>query len=240
MKTIEFTTTPEVHAQLELIAAERGLTLEELMAEAVELVVDKHNGQKWLKQALEDMAHHSPAGDHGEERWGSAIRRMDRDFTDFTLAGYEPAPGFRLVKEVGKNTVWLMADQSTGRAGPAYLIRWWFPQPDVVRLRVWRTISSFHNDKIGELPRLFVAQLLERYDVRLLPTNNAFWRGLGYWAVESCHLVTAGPKREDRIFNDEKLVHEFYHRKRLMTIHRKAGDPFFNSMLPTLRKLADS
>ncbi len=159
--------------------------------------------------------------------------------SDFTLAGYEPAPGFQLLREDGKNIIWLMADQSTGRAGPAYMIRWWFPQPDVARLRVWRTTSSLHEGKIGKLSRLFIAQLLERYDVRLLPTNNAFWRDLGYWAVESHYLVSAGPRREDRIFNDEKLVHEFYHRKRLMTIHRKSDDPFFNSLLPLMRRLAD-
>ncbi|EGM6703841.1 hypothetical protein IIK97_004075 [Salmonella enterica subsp. enterica serovar Nigeria] len=161
-------------------------------------------------------------------------------FEDFTLVGYTPAAGFRLQKNADKNQIWLMADESTGRAGPAYMIRWWFPALDVARLRVWRSTHPAHDHQIGELPRAFVAQLLERYDVRLLPTNTALWRGLGYWAVENCYLVTAGSRREDRIFNDEKLVHEFYHRKRLMTIHRKGDDPFFNSMLPLMRKLADS
>lgn len=155
---------------------------------------------------------------------------------DFTLEGYTPAAGFRLQKAMDKNQLWLMADESTGRAAPAYMIRWWFPQPNVVRLRVWRTVCSLHDDKIGKLPRVFIAQLLERYDVRLLPTNNAFWRGLGYWALENCRMISAG---RDRIFTEEKLVYEFYHQRRLMTIRRKESDPLMRQMEPVMWALAN-
>lgn len=157
-------------------------------------------------------------------------------FEDFTLAGYVPAPGFKLQKTAGKNQIWLMADESTGRAAPAYMIRWWFPTPGIARLRIWRSTYPAHDCQIGELPRVFVSRLLERYDVRLLPTNNAFWRGLGYWALENCRMISAG---RDRIFTEEKLVYEFYHQRRLMTIRRKESDPLMRQMEPVMWALAN-
>lgn len=59
MPKIEFTTDPDTHEKLELIAAERGLTLEELMGEAVNLVIRKRvehdDDRQMIRETINEM-----------------------------------------------------------------------------------------------------------------------------------------------------------------------------------------
>ncbi|MDM3351444.1 MULTISPECIES: hypothetical protein [Citrobacter] len=159
---------------------------------------------------------------------------MIRKYEDYDLEGYEVPLGYRLLKrtETHRNVVYL--DAPSGEHCTAYLIVWWYPKPDQIRLRVWRSYDFQHQKAIGELPQAFVAHQLKTYDVQLMPVNNAFWRKLGAWALEECYQITA---EHDRILSHEKLVKEFYGLKRLMLIHKQPDETEFDRLFWQYRKI---
>ncbi|EGG9814468.1 hypothetical protein ID007_004329 [Salmonella enterica] len=169
-----------------------------------------------------------------------------RKYEDFPLAGYEVPPDYRLLKrtDTPRNLIYLDAPRYEPFVGcTAYMIAWWCPAPKLVRLRVWRSLYEHHQKPIGELPRAFVAALLEQgYDVQLQPVNNAFWRGMAYWALDEGYSLTVG---KEHIRFEDQLVREFYDRKRMMTIHGKpqTGDAEFDEIFwqhrKTMSRLAD-
>jgi hypothetical protein len=157
-----------------------------------------------------------------------------RKYEDFILDGYEVPVGYRLLKRTDTHRHLVYLDAPSGEHCTAYLIAWWYPSPDQIRLRIWRTSDVQHQSAIGELPQAFIGNLLKKYDVQLMPVNNAFWRKLGYWALDECYQITAG---SDRIMNNEMLVKEFYGRKRLMLIHRQPDETDFDRIFWKYRKI---
>ncbi|WP_370621733.1 hypothetical protein NMD10_27835 (plasmid) [Citrobacter portucalensis] len=162
-----------------------------------------------------------------------------RTYEDFFLEGYSVPDDYRLLKRTRTKQNLVYLDAPYGKHSTAYLIAWWFPKPSLVRLRVWRSLDEAHQEAIGDLPRAFVAQLLDQgYDVQLQPVNNAFWRGLAYWALDEGYLITAG---RDAIRFEDQLVNEFYDRKRMMLVHGKPSDQAGRMIWPlrkTMRKLS--
>lgn len=157
-----------------------------------------------------------------------------RKYEDYVLEGYEVPRGYRLLKRTDTHRQLVYLDAPYGKHCTAYLIAWWNPRPGQVRLRIWRSDDFRHQSAIGDLPQVFVGNLLKKYDVQLMPVNNAFWRNLGYWSLEECYQITAG---RDRILNNEMLIKEFYGRKRLMLIHKQPNETEFDRLFWKYRKI---
>ncbi|EAU9316225.1 hypothetical protein U9S86_004543 [Salmonella enterica] len=156
---------------------------------------------------------------------------------NFSVEGYQAPEGYRLVKrtDTARNIVRL--DALSGRNhSTAYLIAWWHPSPNVVRLRVWRSLDEANQEAIGDLPRAFVAQLLDHgNDIQLQPVNNAFWRGLLHWCVSEAYTVTDG---QHFIRNESDIWQQVYQRKRPLIVRGrpKTGDPVQDDILWEHRK----
>lgn len=173
-------------------------------------------------------------------------RFLEEGVEDVALDGYIIQHGYRLVKSLKKNQYRLVAVGEQYET--VYLVELIFRndivfnQSTCTQIKVWRTVALEHNAAVKDLPKLFFANLLQKYNIVVSDEEQTsdgkrFWETMIDWSFKTGYLVyTSDGSAISRPLTAIQDMNDFYarwddfywgvspdiHQHRLVVISREA------------------
>ncbi len=135
---------------------------------------------------------------------------LDRGTKPFTLPGYAPPVGYRLLMALNGKECRLLKDDITAYAVKIITGKFVVPgKQHCTQVMVWRTFLPEHQHALNDLAKLFFRWLLDTYDI-VVSDSEQTGDGRRFWEYRIAEAI-ADPDYEVMIWDGTKEGNELMH-----------------------------